>query len=251
MNTFAKVLALLCILCAPFTPAAAETTVSEKAQRFFDRGTVAIKTAESPADFRDAAAEFHKASAAAPSWPDPYYNEGVALEKAGDPAGAYKAFKNYQKAAPDASDTRQVRQKINELEYLAEKQSKERTAVMGKKSGHDKLLKSLEGAVYVDPTDYAEVTGAHKISRGKLLCGTYTKPGNSFGAKPGFFAYKETSPKPFGENLEVDDFCGGMVFCTSTGMRTSRTVTLSEDGETQTNINKCPGAYKFVFSRLK
>lgn len=106
--------------------ARAESAVSEKAQRFFDRGTAAIKAADKPQDFRDAADEFNKASAAAPSWPDPYYNAGVALEKAGDPAGAYKAFKSYLKAAPGAPDAKQVQKKVNELEYLSEKQEKQK-----------------------------------------------------------------------------------------------------------------------------
>lgn len=109
-------------------PARSETAVSEKAQRFFDRGTAAIESANRPEDFRAAAEEFSNAYEAEPKWPDPYYNAGVALEKAGDPAGAAKAFRQYLKLAPNAHDAKAVQQKMNKLEYLAEKQAKDRQA---------------------------------------------------------------------------------------------------------------------------
>lgn len=97
--------------------------VPEEAERFLARGAAATKSATSAEDFKVAAAEFQKAADAAPWLAEAYYNKGVVLEKANDPAGALTAYRLYLAAAPTASDVKAVRTKIFELEYLAEKKA--------------------------------------------------------------------------------------------------------------------------------
>lgn len=97
--------------------------VPEEAERFLARGAAATKSATSAEDFKAAAAEFQKAADAAPWLAEAYYNKGVVLEKANDPAGALTAYRLYLAAAPNASDAKAVRTKIFELEYLAEKKA--------------------------------------------------------------------------------------------------------------------------------
>lgn len=99
--------------------------VPEEARRFLARGIAAFKLAKSPQDFAPAVAEFQKASDAAPWWGDPYFNMGQALEQAGDPAAAIRAYRFYLAAAPGAADAGKVQSKIYELEYVAEKKGKD------------------------------------------------------------------------------------------------------------------------------
>jgi len=103
-------------------------TVPEEARRFLARGIAAFKLAKSPQDFAPAVAEFQKASDAAPWWGDPYFNLGQALEQAGDPAAAIRAYRFYLAAAPGAADAGKVQSKIYELEYVAEKKGKDDSA---------------------------------------------------------------------------------------------------------------------------
>lgn len=102
--------------------------VPEEARRFLARGVAAFKLAKSPQDFAPAVAEFQKASDAAPWWADPYFNMGQALEQAGDPAAAIRAYRFYLAAAPGAADADKVQSKIYELEYVAEKKGKDDSA---------------------------------------------------------------------------------------------------------------------------
>lgn len=148
MTSVRRIFLVLALFGVVMFSAQAAHAVSEKAQRFFDRGTAAIESASGPQDFRDAAGEFQKAAEVSPDWPDPYYNAGVALEKAGDPTGAAAAFRKYLKAAPQASDAKAVQQKINKLEYLAEKQAKNPQQALGGGGDFKTLLKSLDGAIF-------------------------------------------------------------------------------------------------------
>lgn len=232
--------------------ARAETAVPEKAERFLARGTAAIKAAETPEDFRAAAAEFRKAAEAAPSWPDPYYNAGVALEKAGDPAGARDAFQKYLKLAPNAPDAKQVRNRVYELEFLAEKQDKQKAQVADKKVARDRLVKSLEGAIYADPTDLnTPASGAYRIAGGKVHCGSYVPPNNSFGTKPGFYSRPNTVSSAIDENLQASNLCGDIGCPPSFTSFTSTNATISSDGETITWKHNCPSGRTVTYKRLK
>lgn len=81
----------------------------EEARRFSVRGQIAIKDAKSAVDFAEASKEFGKALRVAPWWADGYFNQGVALEKAGKYSQAARALKFYLLAAPNAPDVQNVR----------------------------------------------------------------------------------------------------------------------------------------------
>jgi tetratricopeptide (TPR) repeat protein len=123
----------------------------EDAERYMARGAAAAKGATAGQDFRDAAAEFQKASLAAPWLPAAYYNLGVTQDKAGQYEEAIQNLKLYIIAAPDASDLKAVKNMIYEIEYRQEKAAKESSpeAVAAKKQeDYEKWLKNIDGAKY-------------------------------------------------------------------------------------------------------
>lgn len=125
-------LAAFAVLTAPIeaAPAAKREDIPREAARRMTRGAAAFEAAKTPEELLDAVKEFELASQAAPKWPDPVFNMAQALEKAGDPAGAKKAYEKYLELAPEAADASAVQQKIDKLEYLAEKKQKEKEKVV-------------------------------------------------------------------------------------------------------------------------
>jgi tetratricopeptide (TPR) repeat protein len=128
--------------------------VPEDADRFMARGTAAVKSAKNGDDFKDAVAEFEKATLAAPWLANAYYNLGVAQDKAGQYASAIKSLKLYLLAEPNASDTKAVKTLIYEIEYRQEKvatqSSPEAAAAQEQKKSED-WLKKLDGRRYTMP----------------------------------------------------------------------------------------------------
>jgi tetratricopeptide (TPR) repeat protein len=116
---YVAVVALLSIGLA--APAAADNT---EARRHMARGAAAMEMAQSPADYRDAVAEFSQAVKLAPDWADAWFNLGVAQESAGDYRGAIDSFRTYLKKSPAADDRQTVETRIFKLEYKMEKVSK-------------------------------------------------------------------------------------------------------------------------------
>jgi tetratricopeptide (TPR) repeat protein len=82
-------------------------------------GTYEFKNARGVLDFITAATSYNRASLAAPWLPEIYFNEGVALEKGREYEAAIRMFNLYLAAAPDASDAREVRQRIGGLRVAA------------------------------------------------------------------------------------------------------------------------------------
>lgn len=89
---------------------------SGEAERFEGRAEFAFKNAKDESGFAAAAAEYRKAADAAPWKADIYFNQGVAEEKAGNLAGAKRAFEWYLKADPAATDAKDTRKRIAGLE---------------------------------------------------------------------------------------------------------------------------------------
>ena len=83
-----------------------------------------MKMAKTVSEYENAIEEFRKATRLAPAWPDPWYNLGIAEQKAERPDDAMKSFRQYLKLAPDAPDAQKVQTLIYELEYKAELQVK-------------------------------------------------------------------------------------------------------------------------------
>ena len=92
----------------------------EGAERHMARGTAFAQKASDNAGYRKAIAEFEGAIAAAPWLPLAYYNLGVMQEKAGQFTEAIESLNFYLKGAPDAKNTREVKNKIYALEADAE-----------------------------------------------------------------------------------------------------------------------------------
>ncbi len=95
-------------------------SIPEEAERRLGRGRAAFETAKDAADFEKAMAEFSAAANAAPWLAAPYYNLGLAQEKARRYREAMASLRLYLLASPGSPDTSEVRQKLFSLEYLAE-----------------------------------------------------------------------------------------------------------------------------------
>jgi tetratricopeptide (TPR) repeat protein len=117
-----KTIQLLC-LCFLFlqTLSWGQQGVPEEALRYMARGEAAVESAQSSGDFKSAIAEFEKACALAPNWPNPFFNLGIVQENTGDFEGAIKNLKRYLELAPNANDAAEVRTKIYKLEYKKER----------------------------------------------------------------------------------------------------------------------------------
>lgn len=114
---------------------------SEEAERFEGRAEFAFKNAKDEPGFAAAAAEYRKAADAAPWKAEAYFNWGVAEEKAGNLAGAKRAFEWYLKADPAAQDAKETRKRIAGLEMGIEQASSP--------EGKEKAFwAKLEGAKY-------------------------------------------------------------------------------------------------------
>ncbi len=94
--------------------------VPEEAERSVVRGTSFFQKASDVAGYKKAIREFEAATNAAPWLAIAYYNLGVAQEKAGLYAEAIQSLKFYLMAAPDAKNTRDVKDKIYALEVDVE-----------------------------------------------------------------------------------------------------------------------------------
>lgn len=95
--------------------------ISDEAMHHFDRGQAAVEMAKSPTDYEDAIKEFEKAATLAPDWPDVYYNLGLIQEKLRKYDDAIKNLTKYLELSPNASDVREVKRFIAEIEYKMEK----------------------------------------------------------------------------------------------------------------------------------
>jgi len=123
-----------------------------EAERFEGRAEYAIKNANSSADFIEAAKEYEKALLIAPWVSNFYFNQGIALEKAGKHKEAKHSFEFYLLAAPDAQDRREVRKRIAGLEYAIEKTARESSpeAIAEKKQkSYEVWLSGIDGRRYV------------------------------------------------------------------------------------------------------
>ncbi|MFY9314104.1 MAG: hypothetical protein WAO95_00935 [Burkholderiales bacterium] len=118
--------------------------VPEEAERRLGRGRAAFETAKDAADFEKAIVEFVAATNAAPWLAAPYYNLGLAQEKAKRYREAMASMRLYLQASPGSPDTSEVRQRIFSLEYLAEQ-----PPPAPKPPSDDELLGKLNGARFV------------------------------------------------------------------------------------------------------
>jgi len=100
----------------------------EDAARRMARGFEALKEAKAASDYKDAVAEFEKATLAAPWYADAYYNLAQARAKAEDYGGAAQSLRLYLLAAPEAKDAPDAKALMYAMEYKQEKLDKQRSA---------------------------------------------------------------------------------------------------------------------------
>jgi hypothetical protein len=98
--------------------------VSDEARRHLDRGQAAIEMA----NLNDAVKEFQEAIELDPKWPDPYYTLGMVQNRLERYDDALKNLKSYLQLAPNAKDAQEVKQLINKIEYMRDKESEVKKA---------------------------------------------------------------------------------------------------------------------------
>lgn len=142
---------------APATP--------REAERSMNRGAAAVKSAKDANDFKDAVAEFEKATLSAPWLANAYYNLGVAQDKAGLYAAAIRSLKLYVLAEPNAPDIRSVEKLIDEIEYKQEKAAKESspaTIATKQQNAYEVWLNGLDGARFISAPSLCGSIGHEK-----------------------------------------------------------------------------------------
>jgi tetratricopeptide (TPR) repeat protein len=97
----------------------------EEVERYVSRGLTAITLAQAKSDYMNALEEFKKALQLAPWVPTVHYNMGLVAEQAELYEDAIQSFKFYLLAAPHASDGKQIKKKIYELEYTIDLRKKQ------------------------------------------------------------------------------------------------------------------------------
>jgi hypothetical protein len=170
-----------------------------------------------------AAAEFAAACDAAPWAAGPYFNLGLAQEKAGRPADAMASFKRYLLAAPDAKDAAEVRKRVYKLEFAAEEGAR--------KAAEESAEKRFTGAWN------RSVRGGHGGMVAQQLLVT-RDPGGSFGFKvtsggatDGYqWNVRETRMDAAELSFYQDEVISGIGLCGTYAVRGS----VSPDGRTLT-----------------
>lgn len=97
-------------------PVAKTLDLPEAARRFLVQATDAIRDKQ----FAEAIDHYTQLIAAAPHWPNGYFNRALTLSEIADYIDAITDMKRYLALSPDAPDARQVQDKIYEWEAKAE-----------------------------------------------------------------------------------------------------------------------------------
>ena len=221
--------------------------IPEEAERYMARGAAAVKGAKTEKDFQDAAAEFEKASLAAPWLAAAYYNLGITQDKAGKYREAIQSLKLYLLAAPEASDAKAVKTLVYEIEYRQEKTARESSpaAIAAKKQKeYEEWLKKIDGAQWQsDPSTpilchdyYIEVYG-REIQLGYII----TRP-TAPCATPNPYLGKAGSQ--FKGIIEGHSYAISTEYGTYNG-------TISEDGEVISQTFTSVSGKTFFFRRVK
>ena len=90
--------------------------VPENVERNLARGTALIRTAAGAGEYKQAIVEFEAAANNAPWLAMAYFKLAVVQEKVGFYTEAIQNFKFYLMAAPEANNTKEVKNKVDELE---------------------------------------------------------------------------------------------------------------------------------------
>ena len=154
--------------------------IPREAERFMNRGAAAAKSAKDANDFKDAVAEFEKATLSAPWMANAYYNLGVAQDKAGMYSSAIRSLKLYLAAAPNAPDAKSVEKLIDEIEYRQERAVKETSPVAiaaKKQKEYEDWLKKIDGRRYTYRNALERTTTVLDVKGKILYTRSYRRPG--------------------------------------------------------------------------
>ena len=128
-------------------------SVPAEAEKYGNRAEFAVKDAKSPGELADAAKEYEKALLLAPWVAAYYFNCGTVQERASLPEQAIRNYQLYLLAAPEAQDAKDVRKRIDGLEYLVEKAAKEKAKAESpealaekQRKAEEEFIGSLDGA---------------------------------------------------------------------------------------------------------
>lgn len=94
--------------------------IPEEARKHLIRGKTAMDIARNPGDFELATGEFNQAITLAPEWDEPYLQLGKVYEKTKQYTLAIASLKTFIALTKDASKATEAKEKIYELEFLAE-----------------------------------------------------------------------------------------------------------------------------------
>jgi len=223
--------------------------IPEETERRMARGSAAVKGAKNEKDFQDAAAEFEKASLAAPWLPAVYYNLGITQDKAGKYKEAIQSLKLYLLAAPDASDAKAVKNLIYEIEYRQEKAAKESSpaAVAAKKQQtYEEWLRSLDGARFAGPSSILHVNYENDLTiRGTRLYWR-TRYRQSVDHGGGFSQWFVMCKMGEMQIVERQAKC---VDKYAPGSWVSDIFTISEDGKSITDVQQASNGGTFTYYR--
>lgn len=211
------------------------------------RAKAAARAASAPRDFLDAAEAFGDASRLAPWVAEHHFNRGLMLEKAGRPDEAIQAFQLYLKAAPNARDARDVRERIAGLRYLKEKESRTMaSAAPTFPSGlyyNDGEFQTASTTTLMGHT----VITALRVDGGRITCGTLTPANPNFRQSVGFSPHRNGQLEIANATVAFDGtqvtFCDNVRWCptgTETGYRTGLHVSPGKDNRSlRVRANNC------------
>lgn len=94
--------------------------IPEEARKHLIRGKTAMDIAKNPGDFELAIGEFNQAITLAPEWDEPYLQLGKVYEKTKQYTLAIASLKTFISLTQDATKATEAKEKIYELEFLAE-----------------------------------------------------------------------------------------------------------------------------------
>jgi len=122
--------------------------VPDDAERYMARGKAAIELAKGSNDYKDAIAEFKKATLAAPWLGIVYFNLAVAQELGSEYGEAIRNYKFYLLADPNAADAKEVKTKTYELEFKNEKATVETIKKQKFRDAYNSIKGMVNGRVY-------------------------------------------------------------------------------------------------------
>lgn len=233
--------AIVAARALPSPPTAPETVIEH-----LGRAKAAARAAGSASDFLDSAMAFGNAARLAPWVAEHHYNRGLMLEKAERFEEAALALQLYLKAAPNARDGNEVRERIAGLRYLKEKAERSKSGAATSISGLYYNDGDFNEASSTTMMGHATIT-ALRIADGRITCGTFNPPNRNLSRSEGFFPNRDGELGMANTTVALAGapvtFCDNVRWCPTggeTGYRTGLVASLATDGKSiSVRANNC------------